>query len=243
MKSHVHVQQARRRAGENGTCSTRLPATRPHVDGDMPGWLGSNWSDAFRIAAANFAHEILTIVPATQLDESVKGALLSGVQVLDSGDSMRVLFAEDILHHAPSMRVAKETAESGMEVRMVAEFPTWLTIIGREIVLAPRDPDEPQVGTLVIRAPGHVTMALWLFERLWRSARPLSAQHDSRPHLTDLEHQLLPQLTSGAKDEAAARELGVSVRTYRRHVTRLCDALGASSRFEAGVLAAQVGLV
>jgi DNA-binding NarL/FixJ family response regulator len=45
------------------------------------------------------------------------------------------------------------------------------------------------------------------------------------------------------KDEQAARRLEISVRTYRRKVTALCDRLQASSRFEAGVAAARRGLV
>ncbi|WP_328912078.1 MULTISPECIES: helix-turn-helix transcriptional regulator [unclassified Streptomyces] len=54
--------------------------------------------------------------------------------------------------------------------------------------------------------------------------------------------QILPLLGSGWTDTAAARELGWSVRTYRRHVADLMQRLRARSRFEAGMRTAQLRL-
>jgi hypothetical protein len=47
----------------------------------------------------------------------------------------------------------------------------------------------------------------------------------------------------GLTDEAAARSLGMSVRTYRRHVASLLQAIDCESRFQAGVKAAHLGLI
>jgi hypothetical protein len=41
-------------------------------------------------------------------------------------------------------------------------------------------------------------------------------------------------LTSGLKDEAAARYLGLSLRTVRRRIAALMDRTGANTRFQAG---------
>lgn len=43
-------------------------------------------------------------------------------------------------------------------------------------------------------------------------------------------------------DVTASRELGMSLRTYRRRVAELLVALGADSRFQAGVRAGELGL-
>jgi len=43
-------------------------------------------------------------------------------------------------------------------------------------------------------------------------------------------------------DEAAARQLGTSLRTYRRRVAELMATLQAGSRFQAGVRAGELGL-
>ncbi|MFV2022916.1 response regulator transcription factor, partial [Micromonospora sp. LOL_023] len=50
-------------------------------------------------------------------------------------------------------------------------------------------------------------------------------------------------LAAGYKDEATARELRISVRTYRRHVATLMERLNAESRFQAGIQAAKAGLL
>ena len=77
----------------------------------------------------------------------------------------------------------------------------------------------------------------------WQAATPL-ADHlaASPPHLGEQGLTILRSLSAGQKDEAAARQLGLSVRTYRRRVAELMDALGASSRFQAGVRARELGL-
>lgn len=59
--------------------------------------------------------------------------------------------------------------------------------------------------------------------------------------LTEQQTAVLRLLASGAKDEAIARNLGVSVRTVTRIVAELTSELGATSRFQAGVLAARLG--
>ena len=54
---------------------------------------------------------------------------------------------------------------------------------------------------------------------------------------------VLAGLASGLTDDAHAARLGMSVRTCRRHIAVLFELLGAESRFQAGVLAAQRGLL
>ncbi|WP_206442911.1 LuxR C-terminal-related transcriptional regulator, partial [Candidatus Protofrankia californiensis] len=58
---------------------------------------------------------------------------------------------------------------------------------------------------------------------------------------SDSERLLLRLLSLGAKDEAAARHLGVSVRTVRRMIADLMRRMDARSRFQAGILAAERG--
>ncbi|MEV8438006.1 LuxR C-terminal-related transcriptional regulator [Actinosynnema sp. NPDC051121] len=55
--------------------------------------------------------------------------------------------------------------------------------------------------------------------------------------------RLLRLMRTGAIDETIARELGVSLRTVHRRITRLQNLLGARSRFELGVIACERGWV
>jgi DNA-binding NarL/FixJ family response regulator len=50
-------------------------------------------------------------------------------------------------------------------------------------------------------------------------------------------------LGDGLKDEAAARRLGMSLRTYRRRVAEILTLLDADSRFQAGIRAHEFGLI
>jgi DNA-binding NarL/FixJ family response regulator len=66
-----------------------------------------------------------------------------------------------------------------------------------------------------------------------------------------MDHALMPehlrpvfeQLLTGITDIAASRHLNMSPRTFSRRVAELLDWLEAGSRFEAGVRAAQRGLL
>jgi len=48
-------------------------------------------------------------------------------------------------------------------------------------------------------------------------------------------------MAEGEKDEAISRRLSISVRTCRRHIADYMLQVGASSRFQAGVIAARAG--
>ena len=61
-------------------------------------------------------------------------------------------------------------------------------------------------------------------------------------NLPDHLVEVLDQLASGATDLAACRKLGVSRRTYSRRVSELLEHLGVASRFQAGMVAARLGL-
>ncbi|MFE0946282.1 helix-turn-helix transcriptional regulator [Streptomyces mutabilis] len=58
-------------------------------------------------------------------------------------------------------------------------------------------------------------------------------------HLEPRTQEVLRQLAHGATDEAAARELGMALRTYRRVVCRIMTRLQARSRFQAGIMVAR----
>lgn len=100
---------------------------------------------------------------------------------------------------------------------------------------------------LLVRSPELTSVLSTLFEQVWEIAEPLGdavaapAPLDSADHPSDSERMLLRLLSLGVKDEAAARHLGVSVRTVRRMIADLMSRLDARSRFQAGTLATRRG--
>lgn len=136
----------------------------------------------------------------------------------------------------------------GMEVR-VADIPRLdMIMVDGRTGLVQFPPRAADTHAIVVRSPALTQVVTALFEQVWENAEPIDpdAAATVRPNPggeepTDTERLLLRLLSLGIKDEAAARHLGVSVRTVRRMVADLMARLDARSRFQAGTLAAQRG--
>ncbi|MEV6411497.1 helix-turn-helix transcriptional regulator [Kribbella sp. NPDC051718] len=142
--------------------------------------------------------------------------------------------APTLCRHLGAMSLA------GVAVRTVPMVPMNALVIDNSIAVLPADTTNGSVA--VLRLSSVVTTATELFERVWPDAVPL-ADCDA-PVGTDLsgrEQEMLRLLALGATDEFAAAQLGISVRTVRRMVAQLMKRLGARSRFQAGVKAADRG--
>jgi hypothetical protein len=82
--------------------------------------------------------------------------------------------------------------------------------------------------------PALVDGVYTLFTAAWETAADLgSSLRGDDPGLAPEARAILKALGAGLTDEAAARQLGTSLRTYRRRVGELAAALDASARFQA----------
>ncbi|MER5772354.1 helix-turn-helix transcriptional regulator [Streptomyces sp. NPDC001985] len=97
---------------------------------------------------------------------------------------------------------------------------------------------------LAVQDPTTVRTLALLFAGFWGSAMsPAGHSWDSQSLSSDAARRILECLRDGQIDDVAARKLRVSLRTYRRHVAQIMEALGARSRFQAGVRAVELGLL
>lgn len=190
----------------------------------------------YRLIAAT--PEVFAMLPRSAPDEALRRAFRDGLLAAPHHGARILTSREDPAND----ELVLAAVNAGAEVRTHAGPPTWFVIAGRKTVVVPRDSDNPDAGLVLLRRTSHIRAALWMFAHAWQAAAPFPRQNNGCS-LNRWERQVLELLATGIKDEAAARRLGVSVRTYRRHVTDLCERLGASSRFEAGVRAAQAGLL
>ena len=138
----------------------------------------------------------------------------------------------------------RDIAAKGARVRVAATALPHETIIidRRYAILAGLD--APGGREYTVTSGATLVGAVYaLFDAAWESALDLGAFLDlERPRLDPVSRRVLRALGSGATDTAAAKELGMSVRTYRRRVAELLDTLDAGSRFQAGVRAGELGL-
>ncbi|MFF4830294.1 DNA-binding response regulator [Streptomyces sp. NPDC001315] len=161
----------------------------------------------------------------------------------------RKLFSPAVLVDERDRETLREMAAQGFQVRIAAApLPQGMMFIDRRtMILTEPATAEPGVGRhrqySMSAAPVLVGGAYALFEAAWEAAADLEVFLGSdRPRLDAHARTVLRALGSGVTDEAAARELGMSLRTYRRRVAELLVALGADSRFQAGIRAGELGL-
>ncbi|HEY8471585.1 MAG TPA: hypothetical protein VIL37_02995 [Natronosporangium sp.] len=170
--------------------------------------------------------------------QQMRDRMLAGVVV-------RKLYTSAALADEQQRRHLQELERYGAQVRIsAAELPHELIVADwRAMVLA-----GPMVGGdrefTVTTSPSLLDGMRTFFEATWQMAVPLADYlRQDLPHLDAEGRRVLRALADGLTDQAAARQIGVSVRTYRRRVAELMRSLASASRFQAGVRAGELGLV
>ncbi|MDX3642343.1 DNA-binding response regulator [Streptomyces sp. MB09-02B] len=162
----------------------------------------------------------------------------------------RKLYSPAVLADERDRDTLREMAAHGFRIRIAtAPLPQGTVIIDRRTMIL----TDPASSRPAARGPRTYTMSASpaliggtyaLFEAAWENAADLTTfLYPGPPRLDARTSEVLHALVSGATDEVAARELGMSLRTYRRRVAELLTSLDAVSRFQAGVRAGELGLI
>jgi DNA-binding CsgD family transcriptional regulator len=194
--------------------------------------------------------EVLSLAPLAELSP----AYLSYVRPIALGCLRRgVRFRSVMLtgaeRHGPTAAYLREITGHGAEVRLIPDASERMLASDRRVVIVPHHGGRVEDGALLTEEPGIVASVLGLFERTWSQAEPFPARpapgraRRAVPELPEAERRVLEAMCSGRIDEAAARAVGVSVRTYRRRVAALMRLLGAGSRAQAALLARDRGWI
>jgi DNA-binding NarL/FixJ family response regulator len=109
-----------------------------------------------------------------------------------------------------------------------------MAIIDRSVVVLACNQSDYSDGALIGQ---ELPITAMLVNALTETAAVETVAAVEAPPLDSRSRNVLRQLTLGATDEKGARELGITLRTYRRIVSRLMEVLDAESRFQAGYLA------
>lgn len=163
---------------------------------------------------------------------------------LARGVRWRAVYSVESLDVPGQLARLERLRRAGERARVSAEVPVKLLIADRRLALLPGALDEPSVvSTAILVHPGSLLIALgMLFDSVWeRGLRPdLSPAGPSDGEAETRDRTLLPLLAAGMKDEAIARQLGVSLRTVRRWIAGLMSDYGVVTRFQLGVAAARL---
>ncbi|MFD3729798.1 helix-turn-helix transcriptional regulator [Streptomyces sp. NPDC058671] len=168
------------------------------------------------------------------------------LDLLARGVRVRVLHLDSTDGTSERRRAVRQLTRAGAEIRTLPSLPLQLRIVDGASAALPLDPHHPDRGAVLLREPGVLTGLRALFTHLWDEAAPLpGADGDAEEPgaCSPRERALLRFLAEGLTDEAAARRLGISLRSERRMISGLFERFGAHSRFQLGLQAARSGLV
>ena len=201
--------------------------------------------NVFMHYAQSAQHEVLSVTPgrtATRLDARTRIATFYSLQ---RGVQLRLLYRPAAVHDRATRSYLRELAQHGAQVRIAPSLPGRSMVIDREVALVPISNVElPGNGLAIIREPTVVAWIVTAFEQLWADAAApdgLLGANQPGPELDQTRAAILQLLGAGEKDEAISRRLSISVRTCRRHIADYMAHVGATSRFQAGVIASRNG--
>lgn len=199
--------------------------------------------EMLRELTARCYQEALNVVPGEPPGtEALQSAAEHDLSLLRRGVRLRTLHTRRQLEDAPMLDYLRMMQQGGAQIRIADTLPHRLVIFDRTVSFLPVDPRRLTAGALIVREPAITANLVMLFESLWAGATDMEAAlRTPAPGASELDRSVLMLMSSGVKDEAAARQLGISDRTYRRHVADILVRLGASSRFQAGVEAVRRG--
>ena len=167
--------------------------------------------------------------------------------LLRRGVVARGIYCREAFETPHRAAIVARLAALGEEARVLPDLPFKLRIYDHRVALVPLTTDEHATESVAVVHPSGLLVALIaLFEAYWERAHPIDshARTEDRPgDLTDDHLEVLVLMNAGLKDEAIARQLGVSMRTVRRRVLQIMDLLHASTRFQAGAQAIRRGWI
>ncbi|MFI9558378.1 response regulator transcription factor [Nonomuraea endophytica] len=135
-------------------------------------------------------------------------------------------------------RLMSDSAVAGETVRMRRAIPTKMILVDDAMALVAAT--ATGLPALLVTSPDLLRMLADWFDLMWRDS--VDAEGEDIP-LTRAQRRVVLQLAAGKTDEQIAHETGISVRTVRRHIAVAMSALGAETRFAAGVTASRKGWI
>jgi DNA-binding CsgD family transcriptional regulator len=181
-------------------------------------------------------------LPSTRIDGRTR---VANVYSARRGIKTRALYQHTALRDRATRSYLNELAQNGAKIRFAPSVPGRSLVVDRSVALLPIPTEDPgRHGLAVVRERNVIAWVVATFEQLWAEASPLedviNKQHDET-ELDQTRAAILRLMAEGEKDEAISRRLSISVRTCRRHIADYMVQVGASSRFQAGVIAARAG--
>lgn len=191
-------------------------------------------------AASRTIHVVMEFDPnRSTVSHAILDALLARS---NPGVSVRILFTgSDGGHEVAAYRYSR--IKRSIQMRKINSRPVEGVLVDGKSALLCAD-FERESKTLFSDDELVVQTVESVFSCAWQNSEPLVLESwfgdKSKINFARL---VLSQMYAGVTDQVAARKLRISLRTYRRVISEIMAALNATSRFQAGTLALELGLL
>ena len=208
-----------------------LPLVRTHID-----------QLAFTARAEVLASEPYDVLSP----ENIRHARPLDLRCLRRGVALRNLVRASAVGDAATLEHLRGLRAAGVQVRVAERLSELMLVYDRRTALVPMDPRDSGRGAFRIEEPSLVESLVRYFDRLWDDARDLGEVLGEEPGAappTEAQLLVLELMCTVSKDETGARRAGMSLRTYRRHISDLLSLLQANNRARAALAARERGWV
>jgi sugar-specific transcriptional regulator TrmB len=191
-------------------------------------------------AVGDAEDELLTAQPdGARSPEILDVALERDKRALGRGVRMRTLYQHSARRSVATRDYVDAVTKFGAEVRTLDEFFNRLIVIDRRLAIVPG-----AAGTdvaVVIHDAGLVAYLADIFERFWERAHVFTDRESTteREIADDVHNMTVRMLVEGHSDNASAKRVGVSTRTYAGYIASLKAEYGVDTRFQLGYAIAQ----
>lgn len=180
--------------------------------------------------------------------EVIDEMMLRDSEVVSRGVRIRVLYTQHMAEVDYVRDYLLDAAQAGIDIRLAPSLPLRLLILDDDVAVVPLSPEDSSLGAVALFGRTLVRSYQAVFDHIWAVALPLQSltAREGRHRamlLGPQQRAVARMLAVGMKDEVIARQLGMSARSLSRVMATLFEELQVSTRFQAGMKAAQLNLL
>lgn len=189
--------------------------------------------------------EIMSLEPYERLTpENIEHSRPLDLRCLRRSLTVRSVIRSEALHDPTTEAHIRSLVSAGAQIRHLPKLDDRVIIFDRRAAVVPENAHGSESGAVVLHQSTMVNNCITLFEQRWDQAQDVPPADSVRSECArEIDLDVLHAMCFAAKDESAAAELGLSVRTYRRRVADLLSQLGAGNRVEAALIARERGWI
>ncbi|HEY7050238.1 MAG TPA: helix-turn-helix transcriptional regulator [Jatrophihabitantaceae bacterium] len=163
------------------------------------------------------------------------------LDALARGVRWRAVYSTESLAQAGQLEMISRFRDAGEQARLSPCVPTKLAVADHRLALLPLTIDRPvpEETAILVHPSSMLSMLTMHFETVWERAVTVDVfvndPSGTAPPSANPGRQVVLLLAAGLKDEAIARQLGISLRTVRRWIAQIMAERGATTRFQLGL--------